>query len=100
MMKTCGMILVGLLFSTSTFAQSQITTNDVGEIVTMTKGAEGNLTVEKTKSTSTVQRYTLQYLRQQKRDIIADREAYIAARNAEIAIVQQLIDQAKTLGVE
>ena len=44
--------------------------------------------------------HNINFLKQQEAQIIADRDAYVFARNAELAKVQELIAIAAVLGVE
>jgi len=76
------------------------TVNTSPDVVTITKDPDSKLSVQVVNTVTKIDLFTIQYLKQQKRDIIADRDAYVATRNRELASVQYLIDEAKLLGVE
>ena len=76
------------------------TVNTSPDVVTITKDPDSKLSVQVVNTVTKIDLFTIQYLKQQKRDIIADRDAYVATRNRELVSVQYLIDEAKLLGVE
>ena len=76
------------------------TVNTSPDVVTITKDPDSKLSVQVVNTVTKIDLFTIQYLKQQKWDIIADRDAYVATRNRELASVQYLIDEAKLLGVE